>query len=368
VVQAQTYDTKKGPLAGGGRQDAIDISVEQDLLFSALKHRLRYGAVLPEHLTDTIRPTELNEEPFHFIPNVPNDYDGRHWPILLSDGVVIGENQGGSWIDVYWDNPGMIAAKFKLRRISREFSHIDFRFRRQYDPEVLREYRHVPEDGEIALGQTINPAFLNPGEESYEHYLVHAVAMDAANHPSDGICSYINVHWMRTPPPEVEELPDDYYLYAMAAEPMEPMPPMPNDPVCENWGSSPGARWGLLPRNVYIRHGTYGWWVEPSTVSISTSGESLYVNNYDEAPHRFVTTSTSYLGILGAVGPAERELDTGLIQPGGQHLVTLPTGLPMPYWFNLVEVFQDDSGNITGTNVEGKRIHIMVFNPDCIKD
>jgi len=46
----------------------------------------------------------------------------------------------------------------------------------------------------------------------------------------------------------------------------------------------------------------------------------------------------------------------------------LPTGLPSPYWFNLVEVDQDDAGNITGVNTEGHRIHIVVQNPDCLKD
>jgi hypothetical protein len=313
-------------------------------------------------MTGLVHPEALNEEAFHFVPNLANNADGRVYPIFLNNGITFGGTSSTSWVIVYFDNPGHLSADFTLQRLSRELSHIDYRLRRLGDPEVLKEFRHEPVDDEIALGQTIHPAVINPLQERYETCLVHMLPMDQANHPTDGTCNFINIHWMETPPQGSEGDPSQYNIAP------EPIPPIPDDRICYDSRWDRGAGLGLLPRNVFIRHGALGWWLEPSTLHISTSGETLYVNNHDEIGHRFVTTSSSHFGILGAVGGADRELDTGMISPGGQVLIELPTGLPSPYWFNLVEVEQDDSGNITGVNTDSPRIHIMVQNPECIMD
>jgi hypothetical protein len=301
-----------------------------------------------------------------------------YWPILRS--VRFSEE---TWHPLPHDAPiTSFPVDFQLWRNSRPLAHIDYRLRRMDDSTVLREVRHVPResDGRIALGHDFDMSGTAPAPadaasgNAYETFVVQAVPMDTANHPASGSCNYIEVHWVAGSTIGVEPDPGRIFF-------SEPMPGLPYDRICQDWDL--GDMDSLLdqppPRNIRIDepydrdYDAYD--VVPDRLGISTSGETIRITNNDIFPHRFMSTDDSEFGLLGGLGTSdaergERTIDTGLLATGDSTLITLPAGLPSPYWFNLVEV--QGLNTSTGTAVEAltehPRVSIIYANRECWSD
>ena len=88
-----------------------------------------------------------------------------------------------------------------------------------------------------------------------------------------------------------------------------------------------------------------------------------------------MTTDNARFGLLGAVGMdaaerAARTIDTGCVDPGSFVLLTLPPGLPTPYYFNLFEL-EEDPGGAWATwipQTQHPRIIIRYANEECWTD
>jgi len=367
VVQAPLY-------ASDAQTAALHVQAWASL-GSALNHRIYHGAKISELLRDlsgSSIPAQITQNPFHMVPNTPNDIDGRDWPIMVPNGVSIADGVSGSWVEVYYDNLGTMSADFDLKRLSRKLSHIDYRLRKVNDSAVIKAFRHAPDaSNHIAVGQEFDLSSQNPGTDRYETYVVHAIPMDLANHPSAGSCSYVNVHWVQRPASSGSGDPVEGAMQFSMITAMDPSPPLPYDSICERYDLPLGGSLGLAPRNIYIKLGYGGGYrVEPSSLVVVKSGEIIRINNDDTVEHRFVTTDNSFLGIPGSVGSvpgSNRYIDSGVIAAGDSVDITLPTGLPVPYWFNLVEVVDQAGTGLTLTPlVERPRLTVMHFNPSCL--
>jgi len=366
IQKLPSYAPRSYLLAAAPAPDRFSLKKEHTALLGALRHRIQYGAEIPQAFVQPIGGTSsLLEYAFHLVNNDPDVVDGRLWPILWGNAMTMEGAVPGGWLQVVSPEMKLLSVDFDIKRFSRPFDHLDYRVRRMGQKEILGSARHDPRGGQIELGHAFNLTAFAPTEASYETWVVHLVAMDEANHPSEGSCSFVNFHFLPAPPPGSEDDPSQIGLL----QTLDPMPPMPYDTICDDWEMGSADPFGLPPRNAFIRRSSGGYlWVEPETLLITRSGESLYINNADTVAHRFATTSNSHFGILGAIGGNERKLDTGAIPPGGKKLLQLPTGLPSTYWFNLSEVTTTDGGLISGVKDGGLHLHILSQNMDCLRD
>jgi hypothetical protein len=370
-----------GPNAAGALPEALgdgsfsDFLASQQVFEAAMRSQLLFGANLDAHDLGNVLGN-LPEEYAYFenttyVNGTANSYvtDGRLWPIIRVDY----EANGGSEAQLYFDAPNEhLAVAFKPWRMARELSHIDFRLRRMAQQEVLAEYRAVENDsGEIAFGHTFDLTPFVPDGPSSDSFVVHAVPVDSANHPSRGSCAFVYLKWVS------QSAGDDHSLLA------EPMPPFPMDPICDDYGMDGFARIeDIPPRNIYLESSAnpsvVSHRVVPDRIFIGTSGETVQITNLDNQQHRYVTTNNFQFGIVGSTeidGPstatdAQRYLDTGVMKASSEVILQLPVDnddplngddVPSPYWFNLVEV------TASGEPIEGSPpIQIIYQNPACL--
>ncbi len=295
---------------------------------------------------DPTIPTVDSDGEFAFVPNVtyreegiadPYYVDGGIWPGLRANYSTPTRTSG--WIVLNPTTVSTLDLEFKIWRTARPLDHIDFQLRRPDGSPVYATYRHLPHsDGTIALGHRFDfsalaPTMPGPYGALYDEFSVHATPMDQANHPASGTCRSLNIKWVSVEPSIYEILT------------MDPLPGLSHDYLCDDLSiGDVGDLFSDVPaRTIVISDDGYGVSPSPSSLFITTAGETVRIINGDRVPHRFRTTSTRSLRILGAVGGADRDLDTGLLAPGASVVLTLPTGLPSPYWFNFVDPSSDMS-------------------------
>ena len=349
----------------------------QQTFEASVRSHLSWGANLSAH--DLIDSVDTSSEAFAYFENTTyrdgspdlSLVDGRFFPGIRQDlEATIGD------LRLSYDAPNEhVAVAFKPWRISRKLSHIDFRLRRLGDDEVLAEFRNVEnDDGDIAFGHTFDLDRFQPSGTASETYVVQAVPVDAANHPTEGSCAFLHVTWAAQGSSE------------SSATAPAPMPALPVDRICDDGlldAASPV--YDIPPRNIELHSSVNPQVVShrvlPPRLSITTSGETIRITNLDDQPHRYITTSNFEFETLGSTeldGPstdtnAQRFLDTGVMPASSERVLQLPVDnddpdngddVPSPYWFNLIEV--EEQGSQLVPVEDSPPIHILYQNPDCL--
>ena len=331
----------------GGPQPAFAVAAEERAFTSEIRFRLNTLASIGSiEFVSPTTPRINSEGEFAFVPNVTYREEGIADPLYVNGGLWPGLRPNyqapspapGGWIVLNPTTVDFLDLEFKIWRTARPLDHIDFQLRRPDGTPVYATYRHLPQvDGTIALGHRFDFSALAPSATAsaqYDEFSIHAVPMDQANHPSLGACRNLNIKWVSAEPSAYETLL------------MDPLPGLSRDYICDDYSSSGSfsdAFTDAPERTIFISDNGYGLSARPDTLFITTSGETIRITNMDGAAHRFRTTSTRVLRTLGSTGGIERDLDTGALAPGGSVVLTLPTGLPSPYWFNFVDEASDMS-------------------------
>lgn len=365
--------------------------LSQKTLTATFKTQLIEMSFVPAGVPSGTFLSEEGEDEFHFIANIPTQSDGRYPPWFASnpiappksDPVVIGHSDVYTVIVDGTSKQAIFPIDFKMTSFSRKIDHIDYRLRREDQHSVLKSKRHVPNDtNKIALGQYFNFRGLR-NKTGVEYFVVQAVPMDSANHPTPGACNYIKVRYRTQAEVDKEtksasESGTDF-LGSMLLEDMDPMH---RDSECESMEIGGYVPYDFPERTAWIEHSLApaGFSVIPNdSVSVVNSGEIVQIVNNDSVSHRFTATDTSYFravtkveGIPVSTGGYQFEVinsdkiptgiknDTGPIAPGQTVYLKLQTGLPMPYYFNLREA------GAVGDSVYASQIHLYYYNVQCL--